>query len=100
MELSIEVSASQQSRIHDHAQEQYLHSVVVEDNISSDQAEVFQSALETHSDTQVVFSIVHPGDLIYGVFAEYYQFTFYAKRDMSADLEDIFEEAWAEATSV
>lgn len=94
MKLNIEVSEPNA------VQRQHLHSIVIEDEVTDDQVDVYQAAFEVHPDVSVCFAPVRPGDDIYGVIAEFVMLMFFAQRDMSREIEDIMDEAWAEAAGV
>ena len=74
MMLNIEVS-EQSSAGHVN----FLHSVIVEDVITSGAAECIQMAIEDSSEVVIAYSPVRPGDDIYVYPAEFYQFQFYAQ---------------------
>lgn len=68
----------------DHGHTNLLHTVVVEGEMSSGQADDLQDELHYHDDVIIAFAKIEPGDDIYGVTAEHYQFSFIARCDMTA----------------
>lgn len=66
---------------------QYFHSVTINDAITPDAADMIDGCIEAHPEVTVNLTRVRPGDDIYGYTADYHQFLFWAKRDITPWLE-------------
>ncbi len=82
--LSIEVNEVEQN-----GHTSYFHSVVVEGEITSDQAELLNDCIEVNADVTINLTRVRPGDDIYGTVADYHQFLFWAEYDMTGWINEM-----------
>lgn len=68
---------------------QFFHSVTINDAISPDAADMVDGCIEAHPEVTLNLTRVRPGDDVYGYTADYHQFLFWAKRDLTHWLEDM-----------